>query len=447
MRLDQLVLRNISQHRLGSALTMLNVALGAFLVVVILLLRSATAGTFLAPSRGFSLVVGAPGSGLQLVLNTVFHIGQSPGLLAHETFEELEQHASTELAVPYAVGDAFRGFPVVGTTEAFFHPRFPFPAAATSSAKFLIGRPFRFDRPALRAALAELTQRATAQDSDTSPSQVEPALGSAGSAGAPVQEAVLGADVAAALDIRVGDRIEPSHGVGALGTAHHVQRLWDVVGILRPTATPIDKLVLINLDSFFRIEDHQAGVIPESGKPAISSVVLFPKPGVHKALLLSQLNKRTQLQVADVDSEVRQLLNIIGNVDQIFFVIAQLVVLAAAASVTVAIYNTLAARRRELAILRILGARRETIFGLVVGEAALLSAIGAAIGLGVAHLLVWITASWVEGRAGVRPSAAVFLPEEALAYVFVVMAGALGGLLPASKAYRTDAAAHLSPLA
>ena len=102
MRAHQLILRSASQHRLSSGLTLLSVALGALLVSVILLLRSATEATFLGPSRGFALVVGAPGSRLELVLNTVFQIGQSPGLLPYEAFEELEHNPSTQLAVPPA---------------------------------------------------------------------------------------------------------------------------------------------------------------------------------------------------------------------------------------------------------------------------------------------------------------------------------------------------------
>jgi putative ABC transport system permease protein len=444
MRLNQLVLRNISQHRVSASLTLLNVALGALLVSVVLQLRAATADTFLGPSRGFSLVVGAPGSGLQLVLNTVFHMGQSPGLLDYDVFEELERQASTQLAVPYAVGDSFRGYRVVGTTEAFFEPRFPYPSAATAPEKFAEGRAFRFDREALHVSLEELTRAAGARPValDT---ELQPAAKAAGTA--PVDEAVLGASVAAALDIRIGDRIEPTHGVEASGTAHEREQLWQVVGILRPSGTPVDELVLINLDSFFRIADHRAGVVPETGRPAISSVVLFPRPGVHKALLLSQLAKRTQLQVADVAFEVHQLLDLVGNVDRIFLILAITVVLIGVVSVSVAIYNSLAARQRELSILRILGAGRFTIFGMLVGEASLLSAVGAALGCGAGHLVVWATAGLVERSAGFRPTAAVFLPEELLAYVLVVAAGALGGLLPALKAYRTDPVSHLSPLA
>jgi putative ABC transport system permease protein len=445
VRLDQLVFRNIWQHRVGSGLTMLNVALGALLVSVILLLRSATADTFLGPSRGFSLVVGAPGSGLQLVLNTVFHMGRSPGLLDYDVFEELERQPSTQLAVPYAVGDAFHGYRVVGTTQAFFEPRFPYPRADTAEGKFAAGRAFRFDRAALHDELRELVAPGGERAASIAAAGATPAHEVA--TGEVSDEAVLGAKVAAALDIRIGDQIEPTHGVEGAGTAHQQPQLWRVVGILRPSGTPVDNLVLINLDSFFRIADHRGGVVPETGKPAISAVVLFPKPGVHKALLLSQLNKRTQLQVADVDAEVHQLLAIVGNVDQIFFILAVLVVLIGVLSVAVSIYNTLTARQRELAILRILGARRFTIFGMLVGEASMLSALGAAIGLCAGHTAVWAAAGLVERSAGFRPSAAVFLPEELLAYALVVIAGALGGLLPAFKAYRSDPASRLSPLA
>ncbi len=442
MRLDQLLLRNLSQHRVSSGLTALNVALGALLVATVLLLRAATADAFLEPSRGFSLVVGAPGSGLSLVLSSVFHMGKSPGLLEYEAFEELERNPSTQLAVPYAVGDAFRGFRVVGTTDAFFDPRFPYPRADTKEGKLASGRAFHFDREGLRAALSGIERAARAREPGAAP---EAKLEEGAQHAASPDEAVVGSEVAAALDVRVGDRIEPTHGVEGGGTAHREPRLWQVVGILRSTRTPIDDLVLINLDSFFRIDDHRGGVVPESGKPAISSVLLFPKPGVHKALLLSQLGKRTALQVADVDAEVRGLLRLVGSVDRIFFGIAVLVVLVGILSVAVAIYNTLDARRRELAILRILGARRRTVFGLLVGEATLLSAIGGAIGFAGGHLVVSVAAGLIERSAGFRPTALVLLPEELLAYALVVVAGALGGLLPAFKAYQTDPASRLLP--
>lgn len=432
MRLDQLILRNLSQHRVSSLLTLSNVAFGALLVSAVLLLRRASSDAFVEPSRGYALVVGAPGSRLELVLNTVFHQGESPGLLRYGVLEELSPHASVELVVPYAVGDAFRGARVVGTTDAFFNPRFPYPAAATSGDKLSAGRPFRFDAAALGARIAQL-------EAGTGGQAVEPSAVHTG-----VREAVLGARVAERLDLRVGDAIEPTHGVEG-GTPHESEQLWQVVGVLAPTSTPLDDVVLINLDSFFGIEDHRGGILPETGKAGISALLVFPKPGVHKALLLAQLNKRTELQVADVDAEVRRLLGIIGHVDQVFFAVSVLVVLIGVTSVSVAIYNTLAARRREIAILRILGARRPTLFAMVAGEAIALCAVGGALGIVLGHALVGASAGLIERRSGVRPNAALFLPEELLAYGMVILAGALVSSLPALAAYRTDAASGVTP--
>jgi putative ABC transport system permease protein len=433
MRLDQLVARNLYRHRVGSGLTALNVALGALLVSVVLLLRSATQSAFLAPSRGYSLVVGAPGSRLELVLDTIFHRGQSAGLLDFAIFEELERHASTQLAVPYAVGDTFRGYRVVGTTVAFFDPRFPYPRAESASGKLASGRPLRSDRAALRSALEALV---------ASPPSPRPV-----GAAPLVNEAVIGSTVAAELDVRVGDHIEPTHGLEAGGIAHRERQLWDVVGVLRKTGTPIDNLVLIDIESFFRIPDHASGLVAETSRPGISAVVLFPKPGVHKALLLSQLNKRNTLAVADVDAEVRALLGLVGNVDRVFLAIAIAVVLVGVVSVAVAIYNTLAARRREFAILRILGASRRTLFGILIGEAGLVSAVGGLLGVCAGHVVVAATAGVVERSAGFHPSALVLLPEELLAYLLIVVAGAIGGLLPGFEAYRSDVASHLAPAA
>jgi putative ABC transport system permease protein len=434
MRLDQLVRRNLRRQRVSSSLTGVSVALGALLVSVVLCLRAATADAFLLPSRGFSLVVGPKGSRLELVLNTIFHLGQSPGLLAYGVLEELERNPSTQLVVPYAVGDTFRGFRVVGTTEALFDPRFPYPSATAAEAKLASGRPLRCDRSALRAALAAVRAGA------------EPGSTAAGAAGlAPADEAVVGAGVAQALDVRVGDQIEPTHGVEVGAVAHREQRLWQVVGVLARTGTPLDDVVLINLDSFFRIADHAGGIVPETGEPGISAALLFPKPGVHKALLLSQLNKRSSLQVADVDAEVRALLALVGNVDRILLAIAVLVVAIGSVSVAVALYNSLASRRREIAILRILGASRRTVLTILVGEAACVSAAGAALGIAAGHLVLAAVAGLVEQGAGFRPSPLVFLPEEAVAYVLIVAAGAAGGLLPGLEAYRTDVASHLVP--
>jgi putative ABC transport system permease protein len=421
---SRLILRNLQVRRFASTLTSLGVALGVMLVSAILLLRADLEEHFLGPQEGYSLLVGAPGSALQLVLNTVYHVDQSPGLMPLSVWRELQAHPSTRLAVPYAVGDSFRGFRVVATTEAFFDPRFPHPKAADTAGKFAAGTGFVVDAAALESSLQELGK-----------GHVEEG---------PEGKAVVGHEVAEALGLRVGDRIEPTHGVGS-SEAHEHEQLWEVVGILRPSGTPIDRVVLISLDSFYRIPDHAGGLVAGTGEPGLSAVVLTPKAGMHKTILLTTLNKRPDIQVASADREVRRLLGIVGRVDRLFLWVSALVVLIAIMSVLVSLYATMRGRRREIATLRAIGAPRWLVFRVVAGEAAVLVVAGAAVGVVLGHVLLAAAAGPVEAAAGFSPNALRLLWEEAAVFAVVCVAGALAGTIPAFEAYRTDVARALNP--
>ncbi len=489
MNLWELIWRSIQQRRLSSSLTAMSVALGVMLVVSVLLLRVELEEHFLQPGKGYALIVGAPGSSLQLVLNSVYHIDKSPGLIPYATYEELQKHPSARLAVPYAVGDSFRGFRVVGTTDAFFSPRFPHPAGKTPASKLALGRPFQFHPEDLQEAIAHLTpasqptstpistpastaqnprpkihenQHENRSENTDTPTPQQPSKddrnkhenhdespgehhGHHHEEHDEIAEAVVGSEVARQLGVRPGDRIEPTHGVEGGGSIHEHEHLWTVVGVLKPTGTPVDKLVLINLDSFYRIPDHSGGLLQGSNQAGLSAIVLFPRGGMHKALLLSRLNKRTDIQIADVNREVRHLFDIVGNIDIFFLLVSLLVVLVGLISIMVAIYNTMNERRREIAILRALGARQRSVMAIVLGESMLLALVGALMGIAMGHGLVWALASRVEQAAGFRPDALTVWPGEPLLLIVVGAVGALAGLLPAWKAYRTDVRTHLSP--
>ncbi len=432
MNLWSLILRNIATRRLASALTALSVALGAMLVTSILLLRAELETHYLEPGKGYSLVVGAPGSGLQLVLNAISHIDRSPGLMPWPVYEEIADHPSTRLAVPYAVGDAFRGYRVVATTEAFFDPRFPHPESKNTAGKFADGGPFTVDPQSLKEALEAMVEgKHDAHEGHDHDHDHR-------------SEAVVGSEVAARLGIRVGDLIEPTHGTGSGHEAHEHESLWSVVGILKPTGTPVDKLVLINIDSFYRIPDHADGIIPGTRTPGLSAVVLMPKGGMHKAMVLGTLNKRTDVQVTSVEREIRRLLGIVGRVDQLFLWVALLVVVIGVMSIMVAIYNTMNERSREIAVLRAIGAGRTWIMAVIVGEATALAAMGALGGIVLGHGLTAAVAPQVQQAAGFSPNAFQLLHSEPLLLLGITLAGALAGLLPAWRAYQTDVASHLS---
>lgn len=436
-----LVIRNLVQRRLSAVLTALSVALGVMLVIAILIVKDELEATFERPSKGYSLVVGPPkGSELALVLNSIYHVEQSAGLLPWSVYESVRDDPGTRLALPYAVGDNFRGHRVIATTDKVFDKLFPHPAG-TVEEKFAAGRPFRYEHEDLMRAFEVLP----GQSGKWMPEGTGPPPGSHIH---PLAEAVIGWGVYEKHGVKVNNFIEATHGVEGEGTAHSCVHEWEVVGILKETGTPVDDVIFINLDSFYAIEDHKEGAImPSKGEPGISAVVTWPKPGVHKALLMTRLKVREDLMVAEVASEVRRLLGIVGRVDQVYFWTAVLVVLIGVVSVMVAIYNTMSERRREIAILRALGAGRRKVLGVIVTEATLLAFLGSLVGLLLGHLLLLGIADTLQEAAKLRIDAGQFLFEEPLVILAVTLFGALAGLVPAWKAYRTDVASNLAPIA
>jgi len=433
MSLWRLIERSLAQRKLSSVLTAFSVALGVMLVAAILVVKAEMEASYLKPGKGYSLVVGPTGSPLTLVLNTIFHVEQSKGLLPIRVYEEMRTSRLVKHAVPYAVGDLFRGFRVVATTDGVFHPYFPHPESATTEGKFSSGGAFVYDPLALVASVAV---------------SVGNAVPEAARGAAALNQAVVGSAVADKLDLRVGDKIEPTHGVEST-TAHAEQMLWEITGVLERTGTPIDRVVFINLDSFYRIPEHKGGVRVKadgSAEATVSSVVVFPKPKIAKALLLTRLRQREDLQVAEVRSELSKLFKIVGNVDRVFVVVAAMVVVIGVISVMVSIYNTMNERRREIAILRAIGARRSTVMSAIVGEAAVLSFSGALAGLLLAHGLVAVVGPYIEQQAGFSPDPFRVLPLEIPLVAVVTIVGALAGVIPAWKAYRTDVATNLAPL-
>jgi putative ABC transport system permease protein len=452
VNLPRLVQRSLAQRPLSSILTALNVALGVMLVVAIFMLKADMEEAFARPGRGYSLVVGPPkGSKLQLVLNTIFHVETSPGLVPFSVVSDLEKNRYVRLALPYAVGDTFQGFRVIATTPRVFDPVFPHPEGATAD-KFASGGPFRYDPAALTRAIDHILGRGS----------------TASAAESEIYEAVVGMTVAERLGVSVGDRIEPTHGVE--GIAHGEAQFWKVTGILKKSGTPVDRVVFINLDSFYRIPDHGAAMVPGKDgmmEGACSAVVVFPTPGIGKALLYPRLQQRQDASVADVNEEIRKLFALVGNVDLAFRIVALLVVVIGVISILVAIYNTMNERRREIAILRAIGARRRTVMAAIVGEATILAFLGGLFGMILAHGIIGLSAGYVEAQAGFRPDPFRIplvpqetswellgvpmtllsgVPIELLVLLGVTIAGAMAGLIPAWKAYRTDVASNLTPL-
>src|SRR5436190_13780400 len=337
MSLWKIVLKNIVQRKLSSTLTAASVGLGVAVVIAVLALRAQTRESFGQSTFGYELVVGPKISALQLVLNTVYHLDASAGNIPWSRYREVSAHKGVSTALPMSVGDSYRGARIVGTTPAFFE-------AFNYGMK---GRPFRFDVVRLEQAMAG--------------KEVEGAF-----------EAVVGSTAAERTGLRPGDTFQPSHGVDAVGDTHAEK--WTVVGILDPTGTPNDRAIFINLDSFYEIKDHRQGA-------GISAVIVKTKGGSSVDRLAYDLNELPDLMAAKPAAVMAEFFSKFDWIPLLFLAVASLVVVMAGVSIFVALYNSMSERRRPIAILRALGARRSSVLSIVLLEALALSAAGAVGGL------------------------------------------------------------------
>jgi len=453
MNLMKIVMKNMRQRALATWLTGTSVALGVALAIAIILIKQGVQQRFEQGTVGYEMVVGAKGSPLQLVLNTVYNLDISPGNISWKLFEQLRADPRVKLAVPFSVGDNFHGFRIVGTTDAFFKD---FEFEPGHKPELAAGRVFTFTEAALKSAFQEAEQRAKEREARERGEEVKPAPAPEGTPANRPFEAVIGSIVARETGLQTGQTFIAAHGVQPSAEAkEHTENPWTVVGILAPTRTAADRAIYINLDSFYHIEGHElreptapAKVEEKDNDPdpgQVSSIVLKLRSPIHAFPLYRQINDRQDAMAAFPAAEIRKLFDIVGNIDRLLFAQAILVLVVAGVAIAVSIYNSMSERRREIAILRALGARRATIFSIVLLEAMTICVMGAAAGLLGGHLVVAAANGALYRASGVVIPAFHIQALEWYILSIAVILGAISGIGPAWGAYRTDVAKNLAP--
>ncbi|MEO0649856.1 MAG: ABC transporter permease [Planctomycetota bacterium] len=418
-----LVRRSLAQHRLSTAVTVFSAALGSGLVMAVFNVSKQAERAFSAGDLEVDAVLGARGSELQLVLNSIFHLETSPGNIPWALYEEIRTTRGVTMALPYAVGDNYQGFRVVGTEPAIF-----------SELTFGDGR-------TLEVWPAEPPggeQRPWPMDASR-------------------REAVIGATVAERTGLTVGSTFQPTHGVVAGGGTVH-EETYVVTAIVEPTSTPLDRVVFIPIEGIFRMGGHylrgageefqaEAGeAIPDEHKEVSAVLLQFSNPTVGFNLdRMMQSRSELATLAYPVAQVMGDIFDKLGWVNRVLEVVAYLVVLVAAASILAAIYNTMNERRREFAILRALGARRATVFSAIVLEAGTIAALGALVGFLVYGGILLLASTVVRNQTGVHLDLATFHPMLVGAPLGMVLLGVLSGVLPALVAYSTDVADNLLP--
>jgi len=398
MTLPLLVSRSLRQHLLSTLITAGSIALAGGLLMSVWVIKQQSRSTFTRVNIGFDAVLGARGSQLQLVLNSIFHLEASPGNVSEADYLAIKRHPAVKLAIPIAVGDNLRGYRIVGTIPELFTD-----VEYAPGKKFMLaaGRVFAGD----------------------------------------AKEAVLGSFAAQKLGMKVGDSFHPFHGLAFNPNEQHVD-LYTVTGILAASNTPADKVVWIPIHGLQTMSGHD----PRAATDVSAVLIQLRSPSSGFMLNLMYNKQGNRLTFAwPISSIIADLFGKIGWFDQVLTLIAYLVAVVSAAGVLVAIYNSMSARRRDIAILRSLGARRRTVFGAIVLEAASIGLLGMIAAFAVYLVIATGVAALIRAQTGVVLDPWVFDRVMLWAPAGMIVLCAAGGLVPAWVAYRTDIASNLAP--
>ena len=390
MNLPTISLAYLRARPLATALNLLLLALGIATITVLLLATAQLEERMGRDARGVDLVAGAKGSPMQLVLSSVFHLDAPTGNIPLEDAQALSRHPAVKKAIPLALGDSFQGHRIVGTNHDY---------PAHYGAQLAAGRLWK-----------------------------EP------------MEAVLGADVAAGARLAVGSTFTGAHGLAAGGDAHD-EEPFKVVGVLAPSGSVLDRLVLTSVESVWEIHEH-------GGKPAqrreITALLIQYATPIAAAMLPRQVNASATLQAASPAYESARLFRMIGVGVDVLRAFGALLILVAGLSVFIALLNALEDRRYDLAVMRMLGASRAKLMGLMLLESATLAAMGGIAGMVLGHLFTELLGVALKTAQQTAVTGWAWDPREPWLLALAVGVGIAAALVPAWRAYRTDVAPVLA---
>lgn len=400
-------------NRWGTAtLTVLAIACSVGLFLGVEKVRTGARASFADTISGTDLIVGARSGNINLLLYSVFRIGNATNNMSWESYEDVAARDDIAWIVPLSLGDSHRGFRVLGTASTFF-------------------RHYRF-RGGRGLAFAE------------------------GRAFEDLFDAVVGADVADRLEYEVGDRIVVAHGLGAVSFSEHDDKPFRVSGILAKTGTPVDRTVHVSLEAIEAIHaDWRGGArVPGATVDADQVRAMDLTPKAITAAMIGVKSKiatfRVQRWINDYPEEallailpgvaLQELWDLIGTAETALTAVSAMVVLTALLGMITMVLSSLSARRREMAILRSVGARPRAIVGLLMAEAALLSAAGVAFGLALLYAALALARAYIDARYGLYLEIAAPDQREWGILLLIVAAGVAVSTIPAFRAYRMSLA-------
>ncbi len=414
--LMHLAARSLWNRRFTAGLALLSITISVALLIGVEKVRTEARSSFTQTVAGTDLIVGARSGSIQLLLYSVFRIGDATANVSWESYQRITSHPMVAWAIPLSLGDSHRGYRVVGTTNSYFE---------------------RLRYGGNRSL--ELAAGTWFED---------------------LFEATLGAEVARSLGYDIGDEITLAHGTGSHSFVDHDDMPFTISGILAPTGTPVDQSIHVSLEAIEAIHLGWQSGIPIPGQEVspedARSQELTPRSitafllGLESRAAVFQIQRAINAYPDEALSAIlpgvalQQLWNLVGIAENALLVVAAFVVLAGLAGMVTMLLASLSERRREMAILRSVGARPVHVFGLLTAESTLLGITGAVAGFALVYGAMALGAPLAQASFGIHLTPSAPSVRELTLLGMVIAGAALAGAVPAWRAYRLSLADGLS---
>lgn len=443
MNLFKISWKYLTFRPLSTGLNVFLLALGLAIITVLLLIQDQFEKKMNQDAAGIDLVVGAKGSPLQLILSSVYHIDFPTGNIKMEEAQRLSRNRLVKKIIPLALGDNFQGFRIVGTNHDYLE---------LYGVDFTEGKPWEVPF-----------------------------------------EVVIGSEIAAKLNLKIGDEFTSSHGISE-GSHDHDEHNFVVSGILAPRGNVVDRLILTSIESVWYTHDEEpAAVEPESSALAeasdkeahedrdhdseghdatenhdsdehakfhaevsktgfpisdqdreVTTLLLQYRNPIAAVQLPRMINSGTSMQAASPSFEMSRLFELLGVGISLLQGLAVVLIVIAGLGIFIALYNSLKERKYDLAILRAIGASRAQLLALIFLEGLMLTFLGAVLGIALGHSFLWLLVSQSDQNVVAALQPWIFLKQELWIMAYALGVGVLASIIPAWSAYQTSIAKQLT---
>ena len=405
--ITHLALKSVLNRKATAILTILTVAVSVILLLGVERVRTEAKSSFANTISGTDLIVGGRSGQVNLLLYSVFRIGNATNNIDWKSYEEFSQHNAVKWAIPISLGDSHKGFRVMGTNHSYF-----------VNYRYGSKQPLTFQKGKEFEELFDV---------------------------------VIGADVAKKLDYKIGDNIILAHGISDVAFSRHDNLPFTIVGILSPTGTPVDKTVHVSLEAIEAIHvgwesganlghTPNAEVLKQRDfqPKQITAMMLGLNSKIQTFALQREINNYRQEPLSAIMPGIalHELWGMMAVAEQALLIVSGFVVVAGLLGMLSSLLTSLQERRREMAILRAMGARPRHVFGLLISEASALTFLGITLGVAVLFALIAVVAPIVQQSYGINISISAITPHEWKLLMLVQVAGIIIGFIPAFRAYR-----------